>query len=504
MSKAVSIVLLILYIIAITILVTKGMELFFPLLKSGLKYGWRIFDSWAERTARSINRVYHSVRPQGRTIDKGIIIETFWPLLLFITVIIFQQPTITTIKIILIGATIAGIVITIFFTIAFLSLILLNWIAVNLLPPVFHWAAQFIYRRDREIAASPTTDPIILRKLSGSRDRVSRQEVAGNPNTPTDVLWLLIKQYPYQVLENPLFLLIALENPNWIMEISETDLHELLQQPSVPEKIVDAALQHNNLSYIRGVAIQAAAANPKTSAGRLEEITLNHNYLYAEVLQNPKIAEESLRRFAICNNNAIQEQLACYCFRNESVFSESLSVKPQDILQWIIEDLIAQQKEDVIFSLLTYRDLPPQFLPQLLAALPHRGHLRLAKSSGISVELMKTLTYYPTYISSMRIRIYQAIARNSNTPAEILDEFANLPSKAIRLSLTLRKVYSPELLVKLLLDPYPEIRKNLLKNPYIELSLLNSLRNHPRLEVRKFVAEHPNTPHPPHENRHPT
>jgi hypothetical protein len=492
MSQAVIIVSSILFCIAITIVVATGMELFFALLASG----WRIFDRWAERTAQSIDRIYHSFHPKGRTIEKGMVMETIWLLLVAIATIAFQQPTISTIKIFLLGSAIVGIVIAIFFTIIFLLSIVLNWIAAHVLPPILGWAAQFIYRRDREIAATPTTDPAILVKLSGSRDRLTRKEVAGNPNTPTDVLWHLIRQYPYQVLENPLFLLIVLENPNWIMEIPETDLHGLLQQSSVPEAIVDAALQHNQ-SYIRGVAIQAAANNPKTSVSRLEEITLNHNSLYAEVLQNPKIAEASLQRFATCNNDAIQEQLARYCLRYESLFAKSLSVTPQDILQWIVQDVVARQKDELMFSLLTYRELPPQFVPQLLAALPHKLHLRLAKSSGISGELLKLLIDYPTYINSMKTRICQAIARNSNTPPEILDEFADRPSKAIRISLALRENYSPELLVKLAIDPYPEIRKNLLKNRYIELNLLHSLRNHPRLEVREFVAAHPNTPRRP-------
>jgi hypothetical protein len=157
--------------------------------------------------------------------------------------------------------------------------------------------------------------------------------------------------------------------------------------------------------------------------------------------------------------------------------------------------LIARQQDAVIFSLITHQYLPPQFIPQLLAALPHKLHVRLAKSSKTSADILINLTYYSTYTNSMRTQICQAIARNRNTPAEILDEFADRPSKAIRISLALRKEYSPELLVKLAIDPYQEIRKNLLNNRYIKLSLLNTLRNHPRLEAREFVAAHPNTPH---------
>lgn len=85
----------------------------------------------------------------------------------------------------------------------------------------------------------------------------------------------------------------------------------------------------------------------------------------------------------------------------------------------------------------------------------------------------------------------------SQHPSRDSDEFADRPSKAIRISLALRKEYSPELLVKLAIDPYREIRKNLLNNHYIKLSLLNTLRNHPQLEVREFVVAYINTPHIP-------
>jgi hypothetical protein len=46
------------------------------------------------------------------------------------------------------------------------------------------------------------------------------------------------------------------------------------------------------------------------------------------------------------------------------------------------------------------------------------------------------------------------------------------------------------LLVKLLADSYPEIKKNLLNNINISSDILANLSQHNRLEIRDFVQQH--------------
>ncbi|WP_414514888.1 hypothetical protein [Nostoc sp. PCC 9305] len=69
------------------------------------------------------------------------------------------------------------------------------------------------------VAAEPSTDPELLRELALSTDKITRQSVAGNPNTPSDVLLKLGAEFPSQLLDNPVFPLLLLENLNLVAEI---------------------------------------------------------------------------------------------------------------------------------------------------------------------------------------------------------------------------------------------------------------------------------------------
>lgn len=64
----------------------------------------------------------------------------------------------------------------------------------------------------RQQAQNENTAPKILTKLANSEDKITRQYVASNPNTPTDVLKQLVEEFPNEIAANPIFDLLLLEN----------------------------------------------------------------------------------------------------------------------------------------------------------------------------------------------------------------------------------------------------------------------------------------------------
>jgi hypothetical protein len=104
--------------------------------------------------------------------------------------------------------------------------------------------ANIFFKEKRRLAADPTTAPEMLRALSKSFDSVMHKAIAGNPNTPIDILWKLIEDFPHEVVNNPVFPLIALESPDWITAIPQENLITLLKKPNIPEVIVQSAIQH--------------------------------------------------------------------------------------------------------------------------------------------------------------------------------------------------------------------------------------------------------------------
>ena len=60
----------------------------------------------------------------------------------------------------------------------------------------------------RVVAKNPCATSEVLRSLSWSDDTEICQNVAGNPNTPTAVLWQLGAKFPQALLDNPIFPLL--------------------------------------------------------------------------------------------------------------------------------------------------------------------------------------------------------------------------------------------------------------------------------------------------------
>ncbi len=111
----------------------------------------------------------------------------------------------------------------------------------------------------RLLAANPETAPEILRELSQSDDRATRQAVAGNPNVPIDILYKLHREFPHEILQNPAFVNLTVADQVSLASNPETEpgvLRELsyhsdpeisgtvAQNPNIPIDVLLALLKY--------------------------------------------------------------------------------------------------------------------------------------------------------------------------------------------------------------------------------------------------------------------
>jgi hypothetical protein len=71
-----------------------------------------------------------------------------------------------------------------------------------------------------------------------------KSTLTSNPNTPLEILLKLGQDYPAQLLENPVFDLYLLSQPNLLAEMSENTLISILKLPQVPQEFILFALNN--------------------------------------------------------------------------------------------------------------------------------------------------------------------------------------------------------------------------------------------------------------------
>ena len=121
-----------------------------------------------------------------------------------------------------------------------------------------------------------------LRELALSDDAAIRKAVASNPNTPTDILWKLADRFPRQLLENPVFELLILENPCFFGNIPDRTLKSLLR--FAPESFFELLSRDIHHRVRREIA-----SNSKTPLTILEKLATDPDgSVRREVANNSK------------------------------------------------------------------------------------------------------------------------------------------------------------------------------------------------------------------------
>jgi hypothetical protein len=90
----------------------------------------------------------------------------------------------------------------------------------------------------RIVAANSGASQKLLKKLARSTDKTTRKMVSTNPNTPTKTLMQLGVEFPQQLLDNPIFSLLLLENPQFLARIPLKTLSSLVTLPDIAQSFL--------------------------------------------------------------------------------------------------------------------------------------------------------------------------------------------------------------------------------------------------------------------------
>jgi hypothetical protein len=105
------------------------------------------------------------------------------------------------------------------------------------------------FNLNRRIALHPSASPELLAKLAQSPDKLTRRNVAMNPQVPTDVLILLAPTFAGEFFRNPVFDFLMLENPNLLFSLPVGVLKNILKREDCPSSFLNWAVKHGDKSH---------------------------------------------------------------------------------------------------------------------------------------------------------------------------------------------------------------------------------------------------------------
>ncbi|HBE19856.1 MAG TPA: hypothetical protein DEG17_21590 [Cyanobacteria bacterium UBA11149] len=178
------------------------------------------------------------------------------------------------------------------------------------------------YEESLQIAQNPHTSPEVLRKLANCFDRMTRRNVAANPNIPTDILWELGQQFPQEILNNPIFSLLLLEKPNLVEEIPPSTLKSILKEDDVPISFLNWALNQRDREMRFAIVM-----NRQTPQKILDKLIHSDDSLDREILLtiaiNPKTPKEILAKL-LQSNDRLDREIALAITMNPETPKEIL------------------------------------------------------------------------------------------------------------------------------------------------------------------------------------
>lgn len=108
---------------------------------------------------------------------------------------------------------------------------------VNTHPDILRQLVNESIELARVVAKNPSTPRDVLEALSGYLDDSEiLRSITANPNTPIEQLILLGANFPSELINNPVFPLLILENPYLFQEMPIETVASILLLDDVPEE----------------------------------------------------------------------------------------------------------------------------------------------------------------------------------------------------------------------------------------------------------------------------
>lgn len=345
-----------------------------------------------------------------------------------------------------------------------------------------------LYDSDRAlkaIASNPSTSPSLLAELSNNSDSEIRFLVAINPNTQNDILLKLGEEFPEAIIENPVFNLLEIEEPNSRF-VRLSLARSAKTSPEILAKL--AATEKDDESICCAVArnINTPIETLKSLRGwRADGDDGDHPRVRVtrEVINNPNLTIS-------CLQEILDRYIDSGCCWDELFWEFS---KLSNLSMEMIEKLAEKYGTDVLLI----ERLVVQESPNILDKIAHHSSNDsvLIKIIQNPVTLDSTIEYLATHsswevqkaiinrsnVSQKALNIISFIQGKPGVPVDLLNELAE-DSRLYILRLLTKYHYTP-----------PEILEKIANFRYYDRVAGRDLDSLDYWDILDNLAIHPNT-----------
>ncbi len=216
------------------------------------------------------------------------------------------------------------------------------------------------------------------------------------------------------------------------------------------------------------------------------------------MLENPNLATDlsywSLLKL-LKQDDAPEWFLACAAMHANSLVLEAVA-KHKQATEAVLVQLATKSRYDPELGLCIAqrKDVSQKVLERLAEYGAGSVRLYLATYPKISAKVLELLVEHPEPNWNLRVAIETNIAKNPNTPLNVLEALIKAPYTKVKSAIAKRTDLPKHLVIELAMDYRVHTMNFLPQNPHISSSWLQEMAEHPRERVRQMVARHPNTP----------
>lgn len=351
----------------------------------------------------------------------------------------------------------------------------------------------------RLVANNPSAPPELLQELAVSSDVIIRGNIAANPNTPTEILLNLGVRFPEQMLENPVFSLFLLENPNLVNEMPLPTLQSVLQLKQVPIFFLEQAA--NKQEWEVQLAVTRNPNTPQSVLERLAAANINSS-VARNIAQHPN------------TTGSILEKLAEHEHFEVHSFIAKQPKTPSNVLAKLAELYITKWRSrgGPLERIAENPNTPVSTLELLAKEVPTKAiysvRLAVAENPNTSLKILEKLAWVKDNLvqravalhlnTSERLLMQIAISQVSTWDRRILPPDMTLEQVAVEITQHLLCVQQPNTSVdvfeQFVAHRWDAVRLAIAMNQNAPEHILDKLSKDPECIIRARVAENPKTP----------